>query len=193
MTADPLFSVADQVVLVSGGSRGIGRALAAGFCQRGAQVVITGRHADVLGATAQQIGADAAAPHTEVCDVADPDAVKDLTQRVLKQYGHVDTLINVAGVNRRKPAETVTLDDYEFVMNVNLRGAFLLSQRIGAAMLERGRGSQINIASLNTDRPLKHVAPYAISKAGMGQMTRALALEWGGEGCVSTRSVRGSF
>jgi NAD(P)-dependent dehydrogenase (short-subunit alcohol dehydrogenase family) len=87
--------------------------------------------------------------------------------------------VNVAGVNRRKPAVEITPDDYDFVMDINLKGAFLLSQAVGRHMLERGTGSQINVTSLNTDRPLKNVSPYAMSKAGMGHMTRALALEWG--------------
>ncbi len=100
----------------------------------------------------------------------------------MAEYGRVDTLVNVAGVNRRKPAETIAVDDYDFVMDINLKGAFLLSQAVGREMLRRGQGNQINIASLNSDRPLKNVAPYAMSKAGMAQMTRALALEWGDRG-----------
>jgi NAD(P)-dependent dehydrogenase (short-subunit alcohol dehydrogenase family) len=91
-------------------------------------------------------------------------------------------LVNVAGVNRRKPALDVSEDDYDFVMNINLRGAFLLSQAVGRQMIQQGSGSQINVTSLNNDRPLKNVSPYAISKAAMGQMTRALALEWGPHG-----------
>jgi NAD(P)-dependent dehydrogenase (short-subunit alcohol dehydrogenase family) len=82
-------------------------------------------------------------------------------------------------VNRRKPALDVSVDDFDFVMDINLRGAFLLSQAVGRHMIERARGSQINIASLNSDRPLKDVAPYAMSKAAMAHMTRSLALEWG--------------
>ena len=97
-------------------------------------------------------------------------------------FGRIDTLVNVAGVNRRKPALEVTEDDYDFVLDINLKGAFLLSQAVGRTMVARGSGCQINIASLNTDRPLKNVLPYAVSKAGITQMTRALALEWGPNG-----------
>ena len=96
--------------------------------------------------------------------------------------GHLDVLVNVAGVNRRKPSIEVTEEDYDFVMDINLKGAYLLSLAVGRPMLERGAGSQINVASLNTDRPLKNVAPYAMSKAAMGHMTRSLALEWGPRG-----------
>lgn len=179
---DPLFSVVDQRVVISGGSRGIGRAIAAEFARRGAEVLITGRQREVLQATAEQLSTGKHPVTVDVCDVAQADDVESFCERLESRWPHVDTLVNVAGVNRRKPAEEVTLADYDFVMNVNLRGAFLLSQAIGKTMLARGAGSQINIVSLNSDRPLKHVAPYAMSKAGMAQMTRALALEWSGRG-----------
>src|SRR5437763_2373125 len=80
------------------------------------------------------------------------------------------------------PAERLTEADYDFVMDISLKGPFLLSLAVGRHMLQRGKGSQINITGLNDDRPLKGVAPYAMSKAAMGQMTRALAMEWGGRG-----------
>src|SRR4051812_28539210 len=99
MLTDDLFSVSDQVVLVSGGSRGIGRAIAQGFAQRGAQVVITGREEKPLAATAAEISAAGPAVRGLVCDVADAAAVKRLTEQAVAELGHIDTLINVAGVN----------------------------------------------------------------------------------------------
>lgn len=180
--SDSLFHVADLVVLVSGGSRGIGKAIAAGFAARDAKVIITGRDEAALSATAKEASTGAHPVQPLVCDVAEPAAMDNLVETVLEQHGHIDTLINVAGVNRRKPAETLTIEDYDFVMDINLKGAFLLSLRVGAAMLDRGSGSQINIASLNSDRPLAHVLPYAMSKAGMAHMTKSLALEWGDRG-----------
>jgi gluconate 5-dehydrogenase len=178
---DRLFSVEGQVVLVSGASRGIGRAIAEGFAQRGARVIITGRELATLEATARAISPGGLA-RPMVCDVADPAAIERLVAGALAEYGHIDTLVNVAGVNRRMLAERLTEDDYDFVMDINLKGPFLLSVAVGKAMLQRGKGSQINISSLNSDRPLKGVAPYAMSKAAMDHMTRSLAMEWGPRG-----------
>lgn len=179
---DPLFDVNDQVVLVSGGSRGIGRGIAQGFAVRGAQVIITGRQQSTLEQTAREITQQDNTVWPVICDVANPDDIRQLVETVLARFGRVDTLINVAGVNRRKPALEITEEDYDFVLNINLKGAFLLSQAVGRHMVSRGSGSQINITSLNTDRPLKNVSPYALSKSAMGHMTRALALEWGPQG-----------
>lgn len=177
--ADDLFTVEGQVVLVSGGSRGIGRAIAEGFAARGAHVVITGRRREVLEQTAREITPPGGEVTCRVCDVADPVAIDKLVGDILEDLRVIDTLINVAGVNRRKPAEEVTEEDYDFIQDINLKGAFLLSRAVGRHMIDQRAGSQINVASLATDRPLRHGAPYAMSKAGMGQMTRALALEWG--------------
>ena len=176
---DSLFSVEGQIVLVSGASRGIGRAIAKGFAQRQAKVVITGRDAGTLQQTANEICPEGGEVRAIVCDVADSTAIRRLVEQVIDEFRQVDTLINVAGVNRRKPALEITEEDYDFVVDINLKGAFLLAQSVGRHMVQRRSGSQINVESLNTDRPLKNVLPYAVSKAGMGHMTRALALEWG--------------
>jgi gluconate 5-dehydrogenase len=182
-TTDQLFHVADQVVLVSGASRGIGAAIAQGFVQRGAQVVICGREEATLAQAASSMSKDATGSVTPiVCDVTRGEDIRKLVAQTLEKFGRIDTLVNVAGVNRRKPAEQVTEEDYDFVLDINLRGAFLMAQEVGKHQLERGSGAQIQVSSLNNDRPLKNVAPYAMSKAGIGQMTRALAMEWGGRG-----------
>lgn len=179
--SDPLFSVRDQVVLVSGGSRGIGKAIAAGFAGRGARVVVTGRDIESLTAVAAELAGEVPAVPI-ACDVANAAEITRCVQQVVDQFGRIDTLINVAGVNRRKPATDVSEDDYDFILDINLKGAFLMSQAVGRQMIEQGGGSQINIASLNSDRPLVNVLPYAMSKAGMGHMTRGLAAEWGPRG-----------
>jgi gluconate 5-dehydrogenase len=179
---DTLFSVADQIVLVSGASRGIGRAIAEGFVQRGAKVIITGRDAATLEHTAHELASSGGAVRAMVCDVARKDAIDRLVATALAEFGQIDTLINVAGVNRRMLAEKLTEEDYDFILDINLKGPFLLSLAVGKAMLARGQGNQINITSLNNDRPLKGVAPYAMSKAALEHMTRSLAMEWGPRG-----------
>jgi gluconate 5-dehydrogenase len=180
--SDSLFSVRDQVVLVSGGSRGIGRAIAEGFAQRGAEVIITGRDQATLEQTAKDISPPGGTVRPMVCDVAKSADIDRLVPAVLAEFGRIDTLVNVAGVNRRMPAEQLREDDYDFILDINLKGPFLLSMAIGKHMLERRQGNQINIVSLNNDRPLKGVLPYAMSKAGLGHMTQALAMEWGPRG-----------
>ena len=181
MNNDSLFQVHDQVVLVSGGSRGIGRAIAEGFSKRGARVVITGRDENTLKKTASEIAGTAPVSH-RVCDVADRPGIERMVASVREEHGRIDVLINVAGVNRRKQALQLTEEDYDFIMDINLKGAWLVSQAVGRHMVESGRGSQINISSLNNERPVKNVAPYAMSKAAMGHMTRSLAMEWGPRG-----------
>ncbi|MDG2381724.1 MAG: glucose 1-dehydrogenase [Pirellulaceae bacterium] len=180
--SDRLFSVADQVVVVSGGSRGIGKSIAAGFAQRSEHVIVTGRNEEVLQKTKEEIQVKPESVSTAICDVSEADQIRNFVDQVIRDHGRIDTLVNVAGVNRRKPALEITDDDYDFVMNINLRGAFQLSREVGKHMVGRESGSQINITSLNNDRPLRNVSPYAMSKAAMGQMTKALALEWGPHG-----------
>lgn len=176
---DPLFSVSDQVVIVSGGTRGIGCAIARGFAERGAKVVVTGTEPSSTEQAAQVIGGDGMTVVPITCDVLDNNQIERLVQETSQRFGRIDTLVNVAGVNRRIPALEFSEENYDLVVNTNLKGAFFLSQAVGKVMKEQGQGNQINIASLTTDRPLKHVAPYAMSKAAIGHMTRALALEWG--------------
>jgi len=179
--SDPLFSVADQIVIVSGGSRGIGRAIAEGFAQRQAHVIVTGRDEATLKTACDEMESQHQVTPM-VCDVAQRSHIDDCVAQVIERFGRIDTLINVAGVNRRKPALDVSEDDYDFIVDINMKGAFLFSQAVGRQMLQQESGSQINIASLNTDRPLRNVLPYATSKAAMAQMTKALALEWGDRG-----------
>ncbi len=193
MTAsDDLFSVQDQVVLVTGGSRGIGRAIAEGFSRRGAQVVICSQSPESVETAVSEMREQQLAVEGLVCDVSQPEQISSTVDTVLQMHGRIDTLVNVAGVNRRKRAETVTLEDYDFILDTNLRGAFLMAQQVGRHMIERGAGVQINVESLNTWMPLKGVLPYAISKFGMQGMTRGLALEWGRHG-VRVNSLAPGF
>lgn len=189
---DALFNVSDQVVLVSGGSRGIGKALARGFAQRGATVIVTGREADTLEQTASELSTGDSVVTPIVCDVAKPDDITRVVKTAIDQFGRIDCLLNVAGVNIRQRVETFTIEEYDFILDINLKGAFLLSKEVGKHMLERKSGTQINIDSLNTYGPLPGVLPYAMSKAGMVMMTRGLAMEWGPKG-VRVNSIAPGF
>lgn len=196
---DELFSVAGRAVLVSGGTRGIGYELARGFAARGAEVVITGRSRDTVEAAAARLEASGASVLGLTCDVSDIDAIRQAVDQVIEKLGRIDTLLNVAGVNTRKPAELYSPEEYDFIVNTNLRGAYFLSQAVGKKMIERREGNQINIDSYNTYSPLRHVLPYAMSKSGMVAMTRGLASEWGphnvrvnsiAPGCISTQLTK---
>ncbi|MEC9010344.1 MAG: glucose 1-dehydrogenase [Planctomycetota bacterium] len=180
---DPLFSISDRVTIVSGGSRGIGKEMAAGFARRGAPVVVTGRNVETLDATVAEISGETDGPvRGVVCDVAQPDDISRLVEQVIAEFGRIDVLLNVAGVNRRKRVEAVTEEDYDFILDINLKGAFLVAQAVGKQMIAQESGTIINVDSLNTYAPLKGVAPYAMSKAGLVMMTRSLATEWGEHG-----------
>lgn len=188
---DTLFSVRDKVVLVSGGSRGIGLAIARGFAERGAKVIITGREEKTLKAAASEINQDKPVAY-RVSDVADFAGIPKVVSSVIDEFQQIDTLINVAGVNRRKPALELDETDYDFIMDINLKGAWLMSRSVGEHMVKSGTGTQINVSSLNNERPVKNVAPYAMSKAAMGHMTRSLAMEWGPHG-VRVNAVAPGF
>ncbi|MCA9077787.1 MAG: SDR family oxidoreductase [Planctomycetaceae bacterium] len=179
---DSLFDVSDQVVLVSGGSRGIGKALARGFAERNALVVIAGREAATLKTAAEDISVGAHPVQTVVCDVAETAQIEQCVQQVINDCGHIDTLLNVAGVNIRQPANDFTDEQFDFVLDINLRGAFFMAQKVGRHLTERGSGCVINIDSLNSHSPLTNVTPYAMSKCGLNGMTQALAREWGPDG-----------
>lgn len=191
--SDQLFSVSDQHVLITGGSRGIGRAIAEGFATRGAEVVICSRSQESIAAAVQEMQKAGMSVTGLTCDVSDPEQIKSTVAAAIEQLTHIDTLINVAGVNRRQRAETFTAADYDFVLDTNLRGAFLMSLEVGRHMIERQSGTQINIESLNTWMPLKGVLPYAMSKFGMQGMTRGLALEWGRHGIRVNSLALGLF
>ena len=189
---DSLFSVKDQVVLVSGGSRGIGRALAAGFAARDAQVVIAGREQASLDKTAQEISTGAKPVKAVVCDVSSPQDIQRLVEETIGAFGRIDTLLNVAGVNKRMKIENYTPEDYDWIVNINQRGAFLLAQAAGRHMIKRGSGCIVNVDSLNTYAPLTGVGPYAMSKAAVLMMTRSMAHEWGKHG-VRVNSIAPGF
>ena len=180
--ADELFSVEDQVVLISGASRGIGLAIAKGFATRGAKVVITGRVPETIEAAAADIRPPGGTVLGRTHDVADAEAGQKLIDEVVDRFGRIDTLVNCAGVNKRMKVQEYGEETYDFITNINIRGAFFMSLAAGRYMIKAGKGSQINIDSINSHTPLNRVAVYAMAKAAMRQMTKCLAMEWGPHG-----------
>ena len=176
------------------GTRGIGRVLSESYAARGAQVIVTGRHQEGCDLAVKEMSSQEfeCNPVAMACDVSRAELIQPLVDRIVGTFGRIDTLVNVAGVNRRKPALELSEDDFDFVLDTNLKGAFLLSKAVGTEMLKRGSGAQINVTSLNTIRPLVDVAAYAMSKAALLQMTRALAMEWG-EGGVRVNALAPGF
>lgn len=191
LSDDPLFSVRGQIVVVIGASRGIGRALASGFAQRGATVIMAGRERSTIEAAALDPVMHERA-EARVCDVSHPDQVVSLIEDVVASHGRIDALLNVAGINVRKRVEQYSLEEYDRILDTNLRGLFVAAQAAGRHMLNRGGGAIINIDSLNTYAPLAGVTPYAMSKGGLTMMTRGMALEWGPRG-VRVNSIAPGF
>ncbi|MEX0955517.1 MAG: SDR family oxidoreductase [Rhizobiaceae bacterium] len=181
MATNP-FDVSDTVVLVSGGSRGIGLAIAKAFVAQGAKVIVTGRDQDALSAACQVVAPSPFLMDHRICDVADTDTINACVNTVVAEHGRIDTLINCAGVNKRMPALDYSPEEYDRIMNTNLRGAFFMAQAVGRQMIRQGGGNQINIDSLSSYNSLSQVAPYGMAKSGLSSMTRALALEWGKHG-----------
>lgn len=177
-----LFDVQNTVVLVSGGSRGIGLAMAEAFAQQGAKVIITGRAEQSLIDACKDAAASEHPMTYQTCDVADTDAINTCVAAVIKTHGRIDTLINCAGINKRMPVTDFTPEDYDQIQSINLRGAFFMAQAVGKQMIKQGSGNQINIDSLSTYGSLAQVVPYGMSKSGMSGMTRGMALEWGKHG-----------
>jgi gluconate 5-dehydrogenase len=169
VTTDALFAVDGRSVLVSGGSRGIGLALARGFAERGAHVVVTSPDIDELRAT----GLD-----HELCDVRDAAQVERVVTAVAERHGRLDVVLNVAGIAFRYAAERFPLDRLDDILAVNLRGSLLVARAAGAVMTRQRSGRLINIASLHTHASVPGVAVYGTTKGAIGTMTRALAVEW---------------
>ncbi|HUP05047.1 MAG TPA: SDR family oxidoreductase [Bryobacteraceae bacterium] len=166
---DKLFSVEGKVVLVSGGSRGIGLSIAQAFQQAGAKAIVSSRHEDSLKATGLEY---------RVCDITDAAQIARSVDDIAAKYGRLDALFNVAGINFRHVAETYPEDKLDEILAINVRGNFLMARDCGRVMIKQGGGKIVNIASLHTHVSLNGMAPYAASKGSIGSMTRALAVEW---------------
>lgn len=184
--AFPSLSLKDRVAVVIGGTSGIGRTLALGLADAGADVVPSARRADQVDAVAAEIAAMGRRTLRVPCDVSDRASLERLRDATLAEFGRVDVLLNCAGRTRRTPTLEVSEAEWNGILDTNLTGTLRGCQVFGAAMLERGAGRIVNIASLTTFVGFHEVAAYAASKAAVGALTKTLAVEWGARGvCVN--------
>jgi len=182
MKAYPSFSLENRQIVVTGASRGIGRELALGFAAAGADIVLLGRDKTALDEVVQQIQNDYCRSATcYVCDLTDTRAIRE-TVAAIGAKRPIDVLINNAGLNIRTPALEVSDEEWKTIIDTDLRGAFFMAQQVGQQMVERSSGSIINISSVGGHVALRTGVVYAAAKAGVIQMTKVLALEWGGQG-----------
>ena len=172
MSTTPIhFGLRDRVVIVTGGAQGIGEACARRFAREGARVVV----ADVQDARGQALAAELGASYLH-CDVGDKAQVDTLVAQVMRAHGRIDELENNAGIFKAADFLDVTEADFDAVLRVNLKGAFLVGQAVAREMARAGRGSIVNMSSVNSVLAIPSIASYNVSKGGINQLTRAMAL-----------------
>ncbi|MFG1298400.1 SDR family NAD(P)-dependent oxidoreductase [Xanthobacter sp. V3C-3] len=179
----PVAGLAGKVVIVTGGGRGLGRALSEGFAAAGAHVVLTGRSAATLEETTAAIAAQGGSAEGIAADVSSETDVDALVRSVAERHGRIDVLVNNAGINPwYKTAEDTTLDEWRAVVDTNLTGVFLAARAAGRVMLAQGEGAIVNVSSVGGRVGLARTTAYCAAKGGVELLTRQLALEWAGRG-----------
>jgi NAD(P)-dependent dehydrogenase (short-subunit alcohol dehydrogenase family) len=193
-TISDLFSMAGRVVLITGGSKGLGRSIARGLSEAGATTVVASRDADDCRAVAAEL---AAATDTESVgeqlDVTDEADVARVFSGIVDRFGRLDAVVNSAGVNVRQPLEACPLEDFERVLDVNLVGTWLCCREAGRVMRPAGRGCVVNLGSALSAIGMPSRVPYCSSKAGVIGLTQAVALEWAGSGLRCNALCPGPF
>jgi len=172
------FDLQHRIALVTGGNGGIGLGMAKGLTAAGAAVVIAGRNGAKGQSALAELRASGATAEFVELDVTEETSCRQAIERTVARFGRLDILVNNAGTTVRKQPQDLTLDDWHLVMDTNLTGAFLCAKLAYAHMLRRGGGKIINIGSMMSIFGTSYATPYAASKGGIVQMTRALATAW---------------
>lgn len=174
------FRLDGKVAVVTGASKGIGEAIARGLAEVGATVVLSSRRQDAVDVVAERFRADGLDAHAVACHVGDPEAIARLVERVVAEHGGIDVLVNNAATNPvYGPVEDTDESAYTKIMDVNVRGPFLLARHALPSMRARGGGSILNVASIGGLRPEEGLGLYSVSKAALISLTQVLAKEWG--------------
>jgi len=181
-THHDLFSLDGRVAIVTGGSSGIGQAMAAGLARYGARVAVASSNPAKCNAAAEALRQNGADVLSVPTDVSDPAAAQALVQRTLAEWGQVDILINSAGISQGVPALEMPAQEWRRVLDVDLDGAFYCCQAAGRAMARAGKGAIINITSMSGMMGYANQAAYCAAKGGLTLLTRALAVEWASHG-----------
>jgi NAD(P)-dependent dehydrogenase (short-subunit alcohol dehydrogenase family) len=188
-----LFDLTGKVAIVTGASRGLGQTFARALAQAGADLAITSRTLDSLKAFQKEVeGMGRRAVPLEL-DVRNEASIRQMVSDAAKAFGRIDILVNNAGCNVRKPAVDVTWDDWNLILDTNLRGAFFVAQSVAREMIPHGRGRIINIGSVTSVMGYAGLGPYGASRGGIRQLTMSLADDWGPHGITVNCLAPGWF
>jgi NAD(P)-dependent dehydrogenase (short-subunit alcohol dehydrogenase family) len=191
---DPdLFDLTGRVAIVTGTSRGLGQVFATALARAGADLVLTSRKRDSLAQFEQQIKSIGRRAISVDLDVRDHDSIERMVTAADQVFGHLDILVNNAGCNIRKPALDVTWDDWNQILDTNLRGSFFVAQAIARRMIPHSYGRIINIGSVTSVAGYAGLAPYGASRGGIRQLTMSLADDWGKHGITVNCLAPGWF
>jgi NAD(P)-dependent dehydrogenase (short-subunit alcohol dehydrogenase family) len=191
--AFPGLDLTNRTAVVIGATSGIGRAIALGLADAGADVVPTGRRANLAQDAAREIEARGRRSLAIAADVGDADSIRELADTVIEKFGKVDILVNAAGRTVRRPTLDVSDEEWNAIMDTNLTGMLRACRVFGRHMIERRYGRIINIGSLTSVVALFEVAAYGASKAGVAALTKSLAVEWAPHGICVNAILPGVF
>lgn len=173
-----------KTAIVTGSTRGIGKAIASGLGREGCNVIITSRSQQDCSRVVQELSSQGIECSSITCDLSKITDIEKLIDKTAERYGGIDILVNNAGMAITKTVENITEEDWDSVVDLNLRSVFFVSQKAGKFMMQNGQGKIINISSVFGLVAEKQVLPYCVAKAGLLQMTKALALEWASRGIL---------